>query len=280
MRDVQRRTWLVVAGVAVLALVAAGTGFAVSRSQERDDRLTANRDQLTRACAGLLPAELSSFVPDDSAGVLDEYGTLLAPRQQSRALLDCTLSWGGGGERQEPDAQVRVRAQAVLGRADAPGGDFGSEAARAWEGGRRGTPVEVCVLGPGAQTRSGLPVATSSDDVGGRHRLTAHYGPYAQDERYRYQDKYAYMERGRVPGTRPSGRLPDGGYWVSAVCEKGGERALFTVEPPGSDSPTYQRDGKDKPTSADRAYQRAALKAFAEGSAKAHGCGTPTVAKP
>lgn len=156
----------------------------------------------------------------------------------------------------------------------------GSEVARAREGSRRGTPLEVCVLGPGAETRGGLPVATSSDDVGGRYRLTAHYGPYAQDERYRYQDKYTYMERDRIPGTRPSGRLPDGGYWVSAACEKGGERALFTVEPPGSESPSYQQDEKDKPTPADRAYQRAALKAFAQGSAKAHGCGTPSAAKP
>lgn len=123
-RDVRRRTWLVATGVAVLALVVAGTGIAVSRSQERDDRLAANQDQLTRACAGLLPEELRSYVPDDSAGVLDEYGTLLAPRQQSRALLDCTLSWGGGDARWEPDAQVRVRAQAVLGRADAPVGGF------------------------------------------------------------------------------------------------------------------------------------------------------------
>ncbi|MEV0526271.1 hypothetical protein AB0I66_22790 [Streptomyces sp. NPDC050439] len=124
MRDVRRRTWLVAIGVAVLALVASGTGIAVSRSQDRDDRLAANQDQLTHACAGLLPGELRSFVPDDSAGVLDEYGTLLAPRQQSRALLDCTLTWGGGDERWEPDAQVRVRAQAVLGRADTPGGGF------------------------------------------------------------------------------------------------------------------------------------------------------------
>ncbi|MGW0905613.1 hypothetical protein [Streptomyces sp. NPDC002853] len=124
MRDVRRRTWFVATGVAVLALVAGGTGVAVSRSQEHDDRLAANQDQLAHACAGLLPVELRSFVPDDSAGVLDEYGTLLTPREQSRALLDCTLSWGGGDERREPDARVRVRAQAVLGRTDAPVGGF------------------------------------------------------------------------------------------------------------------------------------------------------------
>ncbi|MEU5957148.1 hypothetical protein [Streptomyces sp. NPDC047525] len=123
-RAVRRRTWLVVAGVAALALAATGTGIAVSQSQGRDDLIAANRDQLNRACAGLLPEELSSFVPDDSAGVLEEYGTLLTSRQQSRALLDCTLSWGGDAGGLEPDAQVRVRAEAVLGKAQAPAGDF------------------------------------------------------------------------------------------------------------------------------------------------------------
>ncbi|MGW7073209.1 hypothetical protein ACWGII_37330 [Streptomyces sp. NPDC054855] len=159
----------------------------------------------------------------------------------------------------------------------------GSEAARAWEGGRRGTPVEVCVLGPATVTRAGLPVAASSEDVGGRHRLTAYYGPYAQDERYRYQDHYDYLGRSRIPGAQPSGRLPDGGYWVSAACEEGGERALFTVEPPGSGDGFYgqdEKDEKDETTPADRAYQRAALKAFAQGSARAHGCGTPSAARP
>lgn len=121
MRDVRRRTWVLIAGGAALALTATGTGIAVSQSQERDDRLAANQDQLTRACAGLLPEELRSFLPDDAAGELDEYGTLLTPRQQSRALLDCTLTWGGGTE---PDAHVKVRAQPVLGAADTTAGGF------------------------------------------------------------------------------------------------------------------------------------------------------------
>ncbi|WP_229871227.1 hypothetical protein [Streptomyces longisporoflavus] len=125
MRDVRRRTWLLVAGGTALALAVGGTGIAVSRSGERDARAAANQEQLARGCKGLFPGELRSFVPDDSAGVLTEYGTMLAPRQQSRALLDCTLSWGGGADRVEPDAQVRVRAEAVLGRTDAPDGGFG-----------------------------------------------------------------------------------------------------------------------------------------------------------
>ncbi|MGW0905612.1 hypothetical protein [Streptomyces sp. NPDC002853] len=156
----------------------------------------------------------------------------------------------------------------------------GSEAARAWEGGRRGTPVEVCVLGPSTVTRGGLPVAASSEDVGGRHRLSAYYGPYAQDERHRYQDHYDYLGRSRLPGGSPSGRLPGGGYWVSAACEKGGVRALFTIEPPGSGDASYGEDEKGNPTPADRAYQRTALKAFAQGSARAHACETPSTAKP
>ncbi|MGW7082143.1 hypothetical protein ACWGH2_01380 [Streptomyces sp. NPDC054871] len=60
-------------------------------------------------------------------------------------------------------------------------------------------------------------------------------------------------------------------------CGEGGERALFTVE--GKDE-RGAKGAKGEPTSADRAYQRAALKAFAEGSAKAHGCGRPPTAKP
>lgn len=156
----------------------------------------------------------------------------------------------------------------------------GSEVTRAWEGSRRGTPVERCVLGSGSVTRGGLPVAGSPSDVSGQYRLTASYGPYAQDERYRYQDHYSYLERSRLPGGKSSGRLPDGGYWVSAACEKGGERALFSVAPPGSGSPSYEQDEKERVKPAERAYQRAVLKAFAEGSAKTHGCGTPTAARP
>ncbi|MER7173993.1 hypothetical protein [Streptomyces mesophilus] len=56
--------------------------------------------------------DLREFLPDDSAGVLEEYGTMLDPGQESRALLDCSLSWGGG--RWGPDAAVTVRAEALM----------------------------------------------------------------------------------------------------------------------------------------------------------------------
>ncbi|MFD0423999.1 hypothetical protein [Streptomyces parvus] len=107
-----RRAWFpyALAG-GVLALVVAGTvgWFWADRAQQRTDNLR----QLDRACAGLLPGErLRGFVPGDGAGVLEEYGTMLDPGQESRALLNCTLSWGSG--RWEPAHRVRIRAEARI----------------------------------------------------------------------------------------------------------------------------------------------------------------------
>lgn len=116
-RSARRRTWLL-AGLAVLVVASSVTWYGVARSAERDDRLADNRRQLARACEGLFPDELGAFVPDDERGALTEFGTMLHPREESRALLDCTLSWGGGGDAWEPDALARVRAEAVLTRTD------------------------------------------------------------------------------------------------------------------------------------------------------------------
>ncbi|MGW6582098.1 hypothetical protein ACWF76_22420 [Streptomyces globisporus] len=107
-----RRAWFpyALAG-GVLAMVVAGTvvWFSADRAQQRSDNLR----QLDRACAGLLPGErLRGFVPADRAGVLEEYGTMLDPGQESRALLNCTLSWGAG--RWEPTHRVRIRAEAQI----------------------------------------------------------------------------------------------------------------------------------------------------------------------
>ncbi|MCX4670857.1 hypothetical protein OG453_29885 [Streptomyces sp. NBC_01381] len=151
----------------------------------------------------------------------------------------------------------------------------GSALSWAWEGARRGTPLEVCVLGAGPVDTEGRPAPRTSSDISGRYRLSAYYGPYAQDERYGYQERHDYLEPDRMLGVAPAGPLVFGGYWASAECEKGGERALFTIEPPGSGSPSYGSDKRDKPSAADRAYQRAALKAFAEKSAETHGCKAP-----
>ncbi|MFE9328989.1 hypothetical protein [Streptomyces sp. NPDC006925] len=93
----------------------------VHNSRER--QRVENREQLARACAGLLPEKkLERFLPGDSAGELEVYGTLLKPRRESRALLDCTLTWGDSPEKWYPNAQVHVRAEGVpfwLNEADA-----------------------------------------------------------------------------------------------------------------------------------------------------------------
>ncbi|MGA5423742.1 hypothetical protein [Streptomyces lavendulocolor] len=112
MRGIRGRRWLLYAMVGgTLAAVVAGVAvwYSTGRAQQR----AANLDQLGGACAGLLPREqLRGFVPGNSAGVLEEYGTMLDPDQESRALLDCTLSWGAG--RWEPEALVQVRAEALI----------------------------------------------------------------------------------------------------------------------------------------------------------------------
>ncbi|MFI1678299.1 hypothetical protein [Streptomyces sp. NPDC020607] len=124
---IRRRTWLVAALAATLLTASSVTWFAVARAEEREDRLDANRELVTRGCAGLLREEMYASVPDDTRGVLDAYGTLLRPGQESRALLDCTLAWGDGGGATEADVRARVRAEAVPARTS-PGsvtGDFG-----------------------------------------------------------------------------------------------------------------------------------------------------------
>lgn len=74
------------------------------------DHAAANRAQLKRACAGLLPyEELRGAVPGDTAGVVSEYGTMLEPDEDSRSLLNCSVTWPGHGS-------VRVRAVALISR--------------------------------------------------------------------------------------------------------------------------------------------------------------------
>ncbi|MEU7580221.1 hypothetical protein AB0B50_21795 [Streptomyces sp. NPDC041068] len=128
LRAVRRRTWLLAALVVTVLVAASATWFAVSTAEDRDELMAARQEQLERGCAGLLPGELSSFATTDGPGVLVEFGTMLRPRQESRALLDCTLSWGDVEDAWEPDAQARVRAEAVLTRtASAPMLDGGFE---------------------------------------------------------------------------------------------------------------------------------------------------------
>ncbi|SFJ80348.1 hypothetical protein [Streptomyces pini] len=63
--------------------------------------------------------------------------------------------------------------------------------------------------------------------------------------------------------------LHDGGMWATATCPApfSGETALFAIEPLGRE--------REKSTREEQAYERAALKAFAEASAEHHGCSAP-----
>ncbi|MFI1394867.1 hypothetical protein [Streptomyces sp. NPDC020681] len=102
MRGVRPR-WIALA--AVIAVLAAAV--VLVRSAVGEDELAGNRAQLKKACQGLLPQEeLRPFLPDDSAGALVEYGTVLDPTQESRALLDCRLS--------RPGAEVQIHAEAAV----------------------------------------------------------------------------------------------------------------------------------------------------------------------
>ncbi|WP_409238167.1 hypothetical protein [Streptomyces sp. PA5.6] len=123
----RRRTWLVAALAVTLLAASSVTWFAVARAEEREDRLDANRELVARGCAGLLREDMYASAPDDVRGVLDAYGTLLRPGQESRALLDCTLAWGDGDGGTAAGVRARVRAEAVPDRTS-PGpvtGDFG-----------------------------------------------------------------------------------------------------------------------------------------------------------
>ncbi|KUJ64501.1 hypothetical protein ACZ90_58140 [Streptomyces albus subsp. albus] len=119
----------------------------------------------------------------------------------------------------------------------------------AWEtasGGLR----EECALG----TRGGAP----------RFWLEGYYGPYAEEVRAQYARDYDYENV--TPDDKPSGRLGQSGYWASAECPGTGEPALYMVEPDSTDR-------QSRPL--DLAYERTALRAFAEHSAKRHGCEAP-----
>ncbi|MEW2386911.1 hypothetical protein AB0933_00975 [Streptomyces venezuelae] len=173
----RRRTWLVAALAVTLLAASSVTWFAVSRAEEREDRLDANRELVTHGCAGLLREEMYASVPDDARGVLDAYGTLLRPGQESRALLDCTLAWGDGGGRAEADVRARVRAEAVPDRTS-PGsvtGDFGLPlpagatgsvgAADRWDGGAVATAALLvdCPAGLHGRGRTSRDLLVSVD---------------------------------------------------------------------------------------------------------------------
>ncbi|GHF59482.1 hypothetical protein [Streptomyces griseosporeus] len=132
----------------------------------------------------------------------------------------------------------------------APGVTTARETARA------GAPVERCLLG-------------DDDYADERYTLQALFGPYAARERAYYAERR--YDSAPTPADAPKGRLnDDADYWASAACPGDGrERALFLIQR------THPRDAP-RPTEAEQAYARQALRAFAERAATAHGCAAPT----
>ncbi|MFD4857316.1 hypothetical protein [Streptomyces atratus] len=124
----------------------------------------------------------------------------------------------------------------------------------ATETARAGAPHETCRL--------------ADADNSTRYELEADYGPYAQERFLGYEEE-SYDD---VPNTETPAhhRDPDGRVsWTTAKCRSG--QALFTLHP------SFERaeERKYPRGKADLAYERAVLKAFAERSAKAHGCSAP-----
>lgn len=107
------RAWLRYATLFVL-ITALVTGAVIAIGNQGGGHLAANREQLRKACDGALPyGDLERLVRDARPGELRQHGTMLAPGQESRSLLDCSLSWGGGNG-------VTVHAEALV--SDVPQG--------------------------------------------------------------------------------------------------------------------------------------------------------------
>ncbi|MFI0729886.1 hypothetical protein ACH4S9_12740 [Streptomyces sp. NPDC021225] len=126
-----------------------------------------------------------------------------------------------------------------------------SAVSTARETARDRAPRESCALG----ARDGSP----------RYRLDAYYGPYAEEARAEYSADRGLD--GPNPSEEPSGRLGQSAYWASASCPDNAEDALFLVRADSTKDNTRREP--------DLSYERAALKAFAEASARSHGCGAP-----
>ncbi|MDV9172244.1 hypothetical protein R6V09_19290 [Streptomyces sp. W16] len=124
---------------------------------------------------------------------------------------------------------------------------------------RAGAPTETCLL--------------ADDGLGNdRYSLQADFGPYAAQLKAGYeQERYSSDP---TPADATTGQLlDDKGYWGSAECPAEGERAVFRVALTGESANSGDRR---RPTAPELAYARRALRAFAEHSAKTHGCSAPT----
>ncbi|MFB8036482.1 hypothetical protein ACFC5Z_26780 [Streptomyces sp. NPDC056004] len=129
----------------------------------------------------------------------------------------------------------------------------------ATETARRGAPHETCLL--------------ADADRRTRYELEADFGPYAQQQLVlAAEDSYEDTPNADTPDAdTPAHQRDPGGRmsWTSAKCPDG--QALFTLQPSADRGERHKYPRSD----ADLAYERAALRAFAERSAKGHGCSAP-----
>ncbi|MFI0814312.1 hypothetical protein ACH4TX_08745 [Streptomyces sp. NPDC021098] len=153
------RAWLRYATLFAL-ITALVTGAVIAIGGNGGGHLAANRDQLRRACDGALPyGDLEGLVRDARPGELRQHGTMLAPGQDSRSLLDCSLSWGGGNA-------VRVHAEALV--SDVPQGMETRQIVNPGPGGTFTAPGTTGRYG----ARGAWLVADCQDGLDGRVRPT------------------------------------------------------------------------------------------------------------
>ncbi|MBU3863579.1 hypothetical protein KN815_05590 [Streptomyces sp. 4503] len=173
----QRRKPLV-----VLMAVVGIAGAVLATRDSGGGHLAANQAQLRKACDGTLPyGDLERLVRDERPGKLREHGTMLAPGQESRSLLDCSLSWGDGyGVTVHAEALVSDVPQAIETRdLLEPAGGHGTFVAPGTTGqyGERGAwLVTDCLGGLGGRVRptTDLYVTARVTDGTGGAEVAAH----------------------------------------------------------------------------------------------------------
>lgn len=178
------RVWLRYAILFVL-ITALVTGAVIAIGSQGGGHLAANRDQLRKACDGALPYDdLQRLVRDARPGELRQHGTMLAPGQESRSLLDCSLSWGGGNgvtvhaEALVSDVPQGVETREIL--SPGPGATFTAPGTTGRYGARGAWLVADCQGGLGGRVRptTDLYVTAKVSDgsagaAGGADRTTA-----------------------------------------------------------------------------------------------------------
>ncbi|MER5226766.1 hypothetical protein [Streptomyces flaveus] len=120
----------------------------------------------------------------------------------------------------------------------------------AQETARDGAARETCLLG--------------GDGLGEhRYALEAYYGAYAAELKAGVREE---RPDGDIPGETASGQIDpkNGAYWGSAHCPAEGEQGIFTLR--------RANNQLGPSTPKERIYMKAALRAFAERSARGHGC--------